>query len=317
MPLRSLLPRVTLRATLPAHQLRAVNRRKHLISCYPLIRQQSWRWVIPNMRRANTRTILNHLIQPGAASRTGFTRLSGNHEYLTSDATGYYDYFNGTGQTSGPAGDRDKGYYAFDVGTWRIYAINSNCSSVGGCGAGSPQEQWLAADLAANPAQCQLMFMHHPYVSSHTKDSYSSYTQQSVLWQDFYEANGDVVLAGHAHFYERFAEQNPARVADPGRGIRLFVVGTGGKGTYNFGVTRPNSEARIGSTFGVLKLQLHPDSYDWSFIAIDGSVLDAGTTSCQSNKAARNEIKAQAKCRKADSSRLLVQRTGCVESGSS
>ena len=204
----------------------------------------------------------------------------GNHEYLTSDATGYYDYFNGTGQTSGPAGDRDKGYYAFDVGTWRIYAINSNCSSVGGCGAGSPQEQWLAADLAANPAQCQLMFMHHPYVSSHTKDSYSSYTQQSVLWQDFYEANGDVVLAGHAHFYERFAEQNPARVADPGRGIRLFVVGTGGKGTYNFGVTRPNSEARIGSTFGVLKLQLHPDSYDWSFIAIDGSVLDAGTTSC-------------------------------------
>lgn len=204
----------------------------------------------------------------------------GNHEYLTPEAQGYFDYFNGAGFQSGQAGDRSKGYYATNVGDWRIYVLNSNCSKAGGCGVGSPQETWLKQDLEANPRECSLLAAHHPYVSSDSRD-FSYYAQQRALWDAFYNNGGDVVLVGHSHFYERYAPMNPERVRDDAYGIRQFIVGTGGKNIYDIGIQQPLSVVWNGNTFGALKLTLKTNGYDWQFVPIPGQTFtDSGSSSC-------------------------------------
>lgn len=192
----------------------------------------------------------------------------GNHEYGTAGANGYFDYFNGVGNQSGPAGDRSKGYYAFNLGSWRLYALNSNCSQVGGCAAGSPQESWLRSDLLANPNQCVLAYWHHPLYASGGLTS----TAVKPLYQALYDNNAELILTGHEHFYERFAPQdaNGKAVAN---GIRQIIAGTGGRNFTGFLPTAANSEIKNNTTFGVLKLTLHPNSYDLNFVPITGSAF--------------------------------------------
>ncbi len=196
----------------------------------------------------------------------------GNHEYATPGATGYFAYF-------GPAaGDPRKGYYSYDVGTWHLLALNSNCTLVGGCRAGSPQEQWLKADLAAHAGRCILAYWHHPRFSSGWHGSNPAYR---AFWEDLYQAGADVVLVGHDHDYERFAPQDPNGVDDPAHGIREFVVGTGGRSLYGFRHIQPNSEVRHAGAFGVLVLTLHPRDYEWKFISTpDKTFTDSGRASC-------------------------------------
>ena len=202
----------------------------------------------------------------------------GNHEYLTPGASGYFDYFNGIGQQNGPAGNRSQAYYSYNIGAWHIIALNSNCSQVGGCAAGSRQLAWLTADLAANPARCTLAAFHHPRFTSGTA---GNNTAVSPLWQALYNAGADVILNGHAHDYERFAPQNPSGALDNARGIREFVVGTGGKSHAGFATTRANTQVRNNSTYGVLRLTLHPLSYDWRFSPEPGRTFtDSGTQTC-------------------------------------
>jgi hypothetical protein len=202
----------------------------------------------------------------------------GNHEYNMAGAGGYYDYFNGLGQQSGPAGDRSKGYYSYDIGTWHMVALNSVCSAAGGCGVGSPQEKWLRADLAAHPAACTLAYWHHPRFSSGWS---GNATPTAPLFQALYDANAEVVLAGHDHNYERFGPQTPSAVADQARGVRAFTVGTGGEDFDSLITVRANSQVRNFDTFGVLKLTLHPNSYDWRFVPIAGQTFtDSGTSAC-------------------------------------
>jgi Ca2+-binding RTX toxin-like protein len=204
---------------------------------------------------------------------------AGNHEYKTSGAQGYFDYFDGVGAATGRAGDRDKGYYSFDVGTWHLIALNSSdhCIEVA-CGKGSAQETWLRADLAAHPASCTLAYWHHPrFNSGHDGNA----TFMDAMFQDLYNADADVVLGGHAHDYERFAPQDPNGKLDRSRGIRQFVVGTGGAFFTAFGSPKANSEVHNGSTYGVLMLTLHPASYDWRFVPEAGKKFtDSGTTAC-------------------------------------
>jgi hypothetical protein len=203
--------------------------------------------------------------------------VAGNHEYQTAGAAGYFDYFNGTGVQTGRAGNRSRGYYSFDLATWHLIALNSNCGAIGGCGAGSPQEQWLRADLAANPRTCTLAYWHHPRFSSGAHGNNSS---MQAIWQALYEHRADLVLAGHDHDYERFASQTAGGTADP-EGVRSFVVGTGGKDLRSFSTVRANSQLRSSTSFGVLKLTLRPSSYDWQFVAIPGDALaDAGSAAC-------------------------------------
>ena len=196
----------------------------------------------------------------------------GNHEYGVTGASGYFRYF---GKLAGPWG---KGYYSYDVGTWHLIALNSNCWAVGGCGPGSSQERWLTADLAAHRNLCTLAYWHHPRFSS---GPHGNSTATAALWQDLYDAGADVVLSAHDHGYERFAPQDPAGKADPARGIRQFVVGTGGRSLYSFRTIRPNSEARNSTTFGVLTLTLYPFGYAWKFVPEAGKTYsDAGFSFC-------------------------------------
>ncbi|MDX6645208.1 MAG: hypothetical protein QOK40_935, partial [Miltoncostaeaceae bacterium] len=196
----------------------------------------------------------------------------GNHEYLTAGAGGYFQYFGAA------AGDPARGYYSFDVGSWHLIALNSNCSKVGGCGVGSAQETWLRADLAAHPAACTLAYWHHPRFSS---GEHGSFASVQPLWQALYDAGAEAVLSGHDHDYERFAAQTAAGALDPARGIRQFVVGTGGKNHYPVGTALAHSEVRNDTTYGVLKLTLRSGGYDWRFEPqAGGTFTDAGSAAC-------------------------------------
>jgi hypothetical protein len=193
----------------------------------------------------------------------------GNHDYHTSGATGYYAYF---GPSAGPSG---RGYYSYDLGDWHIVSLNSNVSM----SAGSAQEQWLRADLAASTKKCTLAYWHHPRFSSGT--THGNFTAAQPIWQALYDLNADVVLSGHEHNYERFAPQSPTGAADAVKGIREFVVGTGGVSHYSGHTAIPNSEVFNGATFGVLKLTLEASSFTWQFLPVAGqSFTDSGTGSC-------------------------------------
>ena len=208
--------------------------------------------------------------EPSWGRHKARTRPSpGNHDYRTSGATGYYNYF---GANAGPAG---QGYYSFDLGDWHIVALNSNISM----SAGSTQEQWLRADLAANTKRCTIAYWHHARFSSGTR--HGSDTRSQTVWNDLYSAGAELIVVGHEHNYERFAPQTPTGVADSARGVRQIVVGTGGRGFYPFGTPLPNSEVRNNTTFGVLKLTLSADSYAWAFIPVAGKTFtDSGSGAC-------------------------------------
>jgi acid phosphatase type 7 len=197
----------------------------------------------------------------------------GNHEYRTGGGTGHFDYFGGL------AGDPSKGYYSYNLGNWHFIALNSNCSKVGGCSVGSPQETWLRADLAANPTACTLAYWHHPRFSSGAIGNNTAYT---AFWNALYNAGAEIVLVGHDHNYERFAPQTSAGVADP-KGIRQFVVGTGGKNWTSIVSVQPNSEARQSGIYGFLKLKLHASSYEWDYVVEPNrgySFTDSGSENC-------------------------------------
>ncbi|MGD9954590.1 MAG: malectin domain-containing carbohydrate-binding protein [Candidatus Nanopelagicales bacterium] len=195
----------------------------------------------------------------------------GNHEYQTRGAAGYFGYFGSR------AGDPATGYYSTDVGPWHVVVLNSNCGEVG-CGAGSAQEQWLRADLAANPATCTVALMHHPRYSS---GEHGDNRAVADLWDTLQQGGADLVLAGHDHDYERFAPMDSSGRLNP-QGMREFVVGTGGKGNRGFGSIRSNSEAHDSSSFGVLRLTLRSDGYAWRFVsALGGTNADSGSASCR------------------------------------
>ena len=197
----------------------------------------------------------------------------GNHEYETPDAAAYFAYFGDR------AGDPDEGWYSFDLGAWHLIALNSNCDAIGGCGADSPQAAWLRADLAAYPTTCTLAYWHHPRWSSGSE--HGSDPRTDALWRILFTAGADLVLTGHDHEYERFVPMDATGGATP-TGMTQFVVGTGGRSLYAFATPLATSAARDASTYGVLKLTLHPDAYDWEFVPVSATGFsDTGTAACR------------------------------------
>ena len=196
----------------------------------------------------------------------------GNHEYASGDgAAAYFHYFGAR------AGEPGKGYYSYDLGTWHVIVLNSNCTAVS-CAAGSAQEKWLRADLAATKSSCVLAYWHHPRWSS---GPHGSSTAVAPFWSALYEKGADVVLVGHDHDYERFEPLNSAGQIDQVRGIRQFVVGTGGRSLYRIGTPITGSAARNDRAFGVLKLTLEPGGYKWEFLAANESPFkDSGVGKC-------------------------------------
>jgi calcineurin-like phosphoesterase family protein len=225
----------------------------------------------------------------------------GNHEYeingclepTTGGGDGYFSYF---GDAAAP---RDPGcvtlcatYYSFDVGQWHIVALNSMCSKVGGCQAGSRQERWLRADLAATTQSCILAYWHHPRYASNARVN----VRVHPLWTALYDAGADLVLSGHVHNYERFARLGrgtpdsalPTVDAD---GMREIVVGTGGSSHQGFGTVVPGSQVRNATVFGVLKLVLHPGSYGWDFVPEAGKTFsESGSDTCHAGPRGQDSV---------------------------
>jgi hypothetical protein len=198
---------------------------------------------------------------------------AGNHEFHATGATPYFEYFGAA------AGDPKHGYYSYELGTWHVVVLNSECGDVGGCDASSPQVKWLKNDLAAHPVACTLAYWHKPLFSSGS--AHGNDLEMKPLWQALYDADADVVIGGHDHNYERFAPQNPDGRSDAARGIREFVVGTGGKNHRPILLAKPNSESRNADAFGVLKLSLRTGGYDWQFVPEAGKTfVDSGTGTC-------------------------------------
>jgi hypothetical protein len=192
----------------------------------------------------------------------------GNHEYEGGNSGGpYFDYF---GTNAGSVG---QGYYSFPLGTnWHAIALNSNIPA----SENSPQGQWLKGDLAASRTKCTIAYWHHPLFTSGQN---GPQVFMRDIWRLLYAAGADVVLSGHDHLYERFAPQDADGRLDPQRGMREFIVGTGGALLYNFVTLAANSEHRL-RAFGVLKLTLETDSYQWQFIQTNGAIGDSGTGQC-------------------------------------
>ncbi|MEO5577180.1 MAG: metallophosphoesterase [Gaiellaceae bacterium] len=184
----------------------------------------------------------------------------GNHEYGSPDAQPSKAYFRLP----------DRGYYSYELGAWHVVVLNSSCGQTGDCEAGSPQQRWLAADLARHRVRCTLAYWHHPRFSS---GLHGSDPTMAVLWSTLARAGADVVLAGHDHHYERFA---------PIGGIRSFVVGTGGRSRYPVLSRLPKSVVANDTTDGVLRLTLRAGGYDWRFLAVPGSSFrDGGSARCR------------------------------------
>ena len=193
--------------------------------------------------------------------------VPGNHEYVTPSAWPYFEYFGE--RVAGPQGE---GYYSFEVGDWHAVALNSNIAA----GPGSAQATWLRTDLASSRSRCTIAYWHHPLFTSGPNGDMPSMRE---LWRILYDARAEIVMSAHEHMYERFGLQDPDGNADPSRGIRQFVVGTGGAFLSQPRSLHPNSEIRI-SSFGVLKLTLSSDRYQWEFVPVAGGPTDGGSGVC-------------------------------------
>lgn len=184
----------------------------------------------------------------------------GNHEYQSGTAEVTINRFRLP----------PNGWYSYAVGAWHVIALNSNCSNVGGCERGSPQWQWLRADLAKHRNRCTLAYWHDPRFSS---GFHGRSVKVAPFWDLLALAKADVVLQGHDHHYERFV---------PIKGIRSFVVGTGGRSHYPTLLPRRGSVVRNADTYGVLRLTLRQTGYDWKFLPVAGSSFtDSGTARCR------------------------------------
>jgi hypothetical protein len=198
--------------------------------------------------------------------------LVGNHEYKTAGAPGYFDYWGSL------AGARDKGYYAKDLGSWRVVVTNTNCSQAGGCTTTSPQGQWLQQQLATAPA-CTIVAGHHPAITD-GDNYYPGTTAGGQVFSAAYAGGAELYLSGHDHQYQRFSPRNGSLAPDAARGVRQFVVGTGGRGLYPFEPAVDRTEYRQNTEHGGLRLVLSDGRYSWQFVAVDGSVMDSGSGTC-------------------------------------
>jgi hypothetical protein len=243
----------------------------------------------------------------------------GNHEYYAytkhgdnepgQNGAGYFAYFNGHDQAgvpnaAGQAGEdtpATQGWYSYDVGRWHIISLNveckspafgNDCSTTDG-GLLASETNWLAQDLSRNHNPCTLAYWHQPTFSSTSTPFTSDSTEGAAAdawWKLLYQHHATLVLNGHDHVYSRFAPMDPSGNADPRRGIREFIVGTGGEDLDTVTPATPNLEAWADQYYGVLKLTLKPNGYAWDFESAQlspnapagtaSSYSDTGSASC-------------------------------------
>jgi hypothetical protein len=196
----------------------------------------------------------------------------GNHDWQTAGAAGYLAYFGSAAEPDGTT------WYSTDLGLWHVIVLDANCAKVGGCDADSRQGGWLAADLRAHAdVRCTLAIWHQPRFSS---GEHGDDRSVGPFWDQLFAAHADLVINGHDHDYERFAPQDAAGREDRQAGMREFVVGTGGAGLRSFPRQAANSEFRLAGVWGVIRLTLHPASFDWEFLPTSGRITDSGHAAC-------------------------------------
>jgi 3',5'-cyclic AMP phosphodiesterase CpdA len=191
----------------------------------------------------------------------------GNHEYLTPGAQGYFSYFGRRARLDG------NDTYSFGLGRWHVVSINTGAGPIG-----SAQLRWVRRDLRRDGHACELAYWHHPRWSSGR--GHGSDRSMAPLWRALVRAGVDVVLNGHEHSYERFAPMTARGRVAPLRGMREFVVGTGGASLHPMGRGIRGSQRRIDDAWGVLRLVLRPWTYGWRFKTVDGRALDRGSHRC-------------------------------------
>jgi hypothetical protein len=214
---------------------------------------------------------------------------SGGTDCPATPGAGYQQYFGGSGGLLGspvPAvvnTDPSTAYYSYNLGNWHVIALNTApcvLNDPGFCAAGSTQDLWLQNDLAHDTASCTLAYYQNPRWASAASGSGGDNTMQQ-LWQDLYNGNADVVLNGDSHWYERFAPMNASGVVDNAKGVREFIVGTGGAALDTPGAEVPTSQVLDATTHGVIKMTLHNGNYAWQFVNDGESAFtDSGTGSC-------------------------------------
>ena len=188
----------------------------------------------------------------------------GNHDYNTSNASGYKNYFSGV-----PGVSVNPTYYAYTLGAWRIYALDSSAPGV--MAVDSPQYTFLKQDMTNNTALCELAYWHHPVFSS---GQHGNSATARPIFELFDALGGDLVLNGHDHNYEAFAES--------ASGVRQIVVGTGGTGLRGEGFVQPGSEKRIFNTHGIVDITLEPTGYSGQFVPVPGKTsTDSFSGTCE------------------------------------
>ena len=203
--------------------------------------------------------------------RTRFPAV-GNHEYGTPGAAGYLEYFGAAARPEGTT------WYSGELGEWQVIVLDSDCGEIGGCGEGSAQLEWLRAELAASDARCTVAIWHHPRFSS---GQHGNTEAVDEIWRELHRAGVEIALTGHDHNYERFAPLDADGRPDTAAGIRQFVVGTGGAPLREFKTVQPHSEVRESATYGVLRLELRPDDYEWDFVSANVTGFsDSGSGTC-------------------------------------
>jgi hypothetical protein len=207
----------------------------------------------------------------GSTSYSKFKAITdptvGNHEYLTTSAAGYFDYWNNI-----------PSYYSFTAGGWHFISLNSNTSHIG-TSSSSAQYAWLQQDLAANSKLCTIVFYHHPLFNIGPEGSAKGMTD---IWALMAKYSVSIVINGHDHDYQRWVPLDATGQPDP-NGITEFVAGVGGHGLQK--ITKTDSRVAYSNdlnpqAFGVLELSLTSNKAAYNYVNSTGSKLDTGVITC-------------------------------------
>lgn len=177
----------------------------------------------------------------------------GNHDWYTTNAQPYLDYF------TLPGNER---YYDFVKGNIHFFVIDSDSNEPDGRDSNSVQALWLKNALKNSSSDFNIVYFHHPAYSS------SSVHGSATIMQWPYKRWGaSLVMAGHDHTYERIVKD----------GFTYVVNGLGGRSIYAFGTPIAGSVVRYNNNYGAMIINSYEDSLVSEFYSISNSRKDIFT----------------------------------------
>ncbi|HKP51630.1 MAG TPA: metallophosphoesterase [Chloroflexia bacterium] len=190
----------------------------------------------------------------GGAEINRFFPSLGNHDWYTSGAQPYRNYF------TLPGNER---YYDFAWGSVHFFAVDSDPNEPGGITSGSLQGRWLQDRLAVVTEPWKVVYFHHPSYSS------SQHGSTAELQWPFQAWGASAVLNGHDHDYERIIRD----------GFPYFVNGLGGRSIYDFGTPVKGSVVRYNGDYGAQLVEATANSIIFRFYSRANVLVDSYTIS--------------------------------------